>query len=129
MSISEELIGAADTTSAVKIKRVPKIMWDGPGDDLSFLGLAASLGLRKLVFWTVFVAAIVIHTSKQTVDDISHGTSKTAKYTQYSAYMYLLAVLWIVFVYTFLACLSSFICGSRKNGNKAFLLKLVKWDV
>ncbi|KAI3856595.1 hypothetical protein MKW92_048222, partial [Papaver armeniacum] len=42
---------------------------------------ATSLGVRKLLFWTVFVAAIVVHTSKQTVDDYSYG-SKTTKYIQ-----------------------------------------------
>ncbi|MCL7025278.1 hypothetical protein MKW94_015210 [Papaver nudicaule] len=52
---------------------------------LSFASLSASLGVRKLLFWTVFVAAIVVHTSKQTVGDYSYG-SKTTKYTHYPAY-------------------------------------------
>ncbi|MCL7045040.1 hypothetical protein MKW94_019889 [Papaver nudicaule] len=128
---TEELLPAAADTSSVETGGVSNVMG---GDDevaaaqsqLSFISLVASLGMRKLLFWTVFVAAIVIHTSKQTVDDISHGTSKTSKYTQYSSYKYLLSVLWIVFVYTFLACLASFFYG--RLGNKAFLLKLLRWD-
>ncbi|MCL7046006.1 hypothetical protein MKW94_027975 [Papaver nudicaule] len=94
---------------------------------LCFIILAARrLCMRNLLFCTVFVAAIVIHTSKQTVEDISHGTSKTSKYTQYSSYKYLLSVLWIVFVYTFLVWLASFFYG--RLGNKAFLLKLLRLD-
>ncbi|KAI3908001.1 hypothetical protein MKW98_003646 [Papaver atlanticum] len=132
MSTEELLRPAADTSSVATGGGSNTI--DG-ADDLeaaaqsqsSFISLAASLGMRKLLFWTVFIAAIVIHTSKQTVDDISgHGSSKTTKYTQYSSYKYLLSVLWIVFVYTFLACLTSFFFG--RLGNKAFLLKLLKWD-
>ncbi|KAI3906231.1 hypothetical protein MKW98_021764 [Papaver atlanticum] len=132
MSTEELLRPAADTSSVATGGGSNTI--DG-ADDLeaaaqsqsSFISLAASLCMRKLLFWTVFVAAIVIHTSKQTVDDISgHGSSKTTKYTQYSSYKYLLSVLWIVFVYTFLACLTSFFYG--RLGSKAFLLKLLKWD-
>ncbi|RZC47031.1 hypothetical protein C5167_039959 [Papaver somniferum] len=134
MSTEELLRPATADASSVETGGVSNII-DG-SDDLeaavqiqsSFISLAASLGMRKLLFWTVFVASIVIHTSKQTVDDISGhgGTSKTTKYTQYSSYTYLLSVLWIVFVYTFLACLTSFFFG--RLGNKAFLLKLLKWD-
>ncbi|KAI3877974.1 hypothetical protein MKX03_027152 [Papaver bracteatum] len=133
MSTEELLRPAAADTSSVETGGGSNII-DG-ADDLeaavrsqsSFMSLASSLGIRKLLFWTVFVAAIVIHTSKQTVDDISgHGTSKTTKYTQYSSYTYLLSVLWIVFVYTFFAFLTSFFYG--RLGNKVFLLKLLQWD-
>ncbi|MCL7033507.1 hypothetical protein MKW94_019831 [Papaver nudicaule] len=84
--------------------------------------------MRKILFWTVFVAAaIVIQTSKQTVDDISGGTSKTTQFTQYSAYKYLWSVLWIVlwsvlwsvlwilFAYTLWAFINSKICGRRDH--------------
>ncbi|KAI3831669.1 hypothetical protein MKX03_021145 [Papaver bracteatum] len=91
MSTEELLRPAADTSSAetVGVSNIIDV-----SDDLeaavqsqsSFISFAASLGMRKLLFLTVFVSAIVIHTSKKTVDDISvHGTSKTTKYTQYSS--------------------------------------------
>ncbi|MCL7045694.1 hypothetical protein MKW94_008814 [Papaver nudicaule] len=117
---TEELLPEAADTSSVETGGAPNYVIDCANDPRasSFISLAASLGMKKLLFWTVFVVAIVIHTSKQTVEDISHGTSKTTKY--------LLSVLWIVFVYTFLASLTSFLCGTF--GNKAFLLKLLKWD-
>ncbi|KAI3864164.1 hypothetical protein MKW98_031756 [Papaver atlanticum] len=91
----------------------------------SVASITASLGVRKLLFWTVFVAAIVVHTSKQTVDDYSYG-SKTTKYTHYPAYKYFLSVLWIVFAYTFFAAINSGICG--RSGNKYFLLSLLFCD-
>ncbi|KAI3910094.1 hypothetical protein MKW98_014479 [Papaver atlanticum] len=125
---TEELLRAADTSS-VETGGVSNAM---DADDPSFLRLAASLGMRKLLFWTVFVAAIVIHTSKQTVNDFSQGNSETTKFTQYSAYKYLLSVLWIVFAYTFLAFLNSIICGRRdhcgRRRNKSFLLRLINYD-
>ncbi|MCL7042736.1 hypothetical protein MKW94_015721 [Papaver nudicaule] len=90
----------------------------------SSLSVTAGLAVRKLLFWTVFVAAIVIHTSKQTVDNSSDG-SKTTKYTNYPAYKYLLAVLWIVFAYTFFASINAMICGAY--GNK-FFIQVLMWD-
>ncbi|RZC55497.1 hypothetical protein C5167_014349 [Papaver somniferum] len=95
------------------------------GSDASSLSLTAGLAVRKLLFWTVFVAAIVVHTSKQTVDGLSDG-SKTTKYTNYPAYKYLLSVLWIVCGYTFIASINSAICG--RSGNKYFILSLLMWD-
>ncbi|KAI3855873.1 hypothetical protein MKW92_003127 [Papaver armeniacum] len=58
--------------------------------------------LGSYCFWTVFVAAIVVHTE------------------------YFLSVLWIVFAYTFFAAINSGICG--RSGNKYFLLSLLFCD-
>ncbi|RZC55498.1 hypothetical protein C5167_014350 [Papaver somniferum] len=87
---------------------------------LSEFSFIASVGLRKLLFWTVLVAAIVIHTSKQTEDE------KTTNYTHYPAYKYLLSILWAVFAYTFFAAIYELIYG--KTGKKHALLSLLFCD-
>ncbi|KAI3864167.1 hypothetical protein MKW98_031759 [Papaver atlanticum] len=92
---------------------------------LSEFSFIASVGLRKVLFWTVFMAAIFIYTSKQTEYDFSNGI-KTAKFAHYPAYKYLLSVLWAVFAYTFFAAIYELTYG--KTGKKHVLLSLLFCD-
>ncbi|KAI3833468.1 hypothetical protein MKX03_027212 [Papaver bracteatum] len=90
--------------------------------ELSFI---ASVWLRKLLVCTVLIAAIFIHTSKQTAYDFSNG-SKTAKYAHYPAYKYLYCVLWAVCAYTFFAAIYELMYG--KNARKHVFLILLFCD-
>ncbi|OVA15064.1 Uncharacterized protein family UPF0497 [Macleaya cordata] len=91
--------------------------------------LTLSLWLRKLLFWTTLVAAIVLLTGKQKENiywpPANAVVPRSAKYSHYPAFKYLLAALWIVFGHSLLSSINSLLCAALGN---LFLYCLILGD-